>query len=649
MSRLILIFKAIRELGPRQLGLYAWYQVILRTGYLRWRTRNPKKEAGVRNQVSVFLLPNRNELLEIMGEDGLSHWTNLADEIVSGRFRRFGSDPVNLELTPSGELPPWTDYELGRESWGAEDPKFIWEPARFGWVFTLGQAYLMSGDERYAETFWRNFETFLEANPPYQGPNWVSAQEVALRILAFAFAACIFDGSPHSSSERKRDLAATIDVHAERIPPSLLYARAQNNNHLLSEAVGLITAGLVLPAHPLAPRWSRLGWKWLERGLREQIASDGGYSQHSTNYHRLMLQLILWLTFLRVENDPFYRRLQPVLERTTNWLLSLVDPKSGRVPNLGPNDGAYILPLTIQPFDDYRPVLQAASIAFLGQPAFEPGPWDDMSLWLGVGKVRSKPIHQRTTSFPGIIQNPQSKSWAYLRAAQFSGRPGHADQLHLDLWWRGMNVALDAGTYLYNAGLPWENALTHAAVHNTLTLNERDQMTRAGRFLYLDRAQGQINSREHADDGSWERVSVQHDGYRCWGVFHRRTVTARQDGHWLVEDSLHPIADRDVQGIQTARLHWLLPDWEYQFDHYAGILQLHSPKGTIVLSVCVQPSALEYHLVRAGEVLFGPAEADPTRGWVSPTYASKEPALSFSTVVKSAFPIEFTSQWIFPE
>jgi len=344
------------------------------------------------------------------------------------------------------------------------------------------------------------------------------------------------------------------------------------------------------------------------------------------------------------------------LERATNWLLRLSDSESGRVPNLGPNDGAYILPLTAQPFADYRPVLQAASLAFLSQPAFEPGPWDDMSLWLArrqysvvSNQSNLKTDHWSLNTQLSIMRNSQSKSWAYLRAAQFEGRPGHADQLHLDLWWQGMNIALDAGTYLYNADPPWENALTHAAVHNTLTLNGRDQMTRAGRFLYLDKAQAKIIGHEMAGDGSWEQVTAQHDGYLRWGVFHRRSVTAHQDGHWLVEDSLYPSTELAQPEIQTARLHWLLPDWEFHFDQEKGILQLQSPKGSISLSVSGQPSAVEYSLARAGESLFGPGEADPNRGWYSPTYAHKVPALSFSVIVKSAIPIEFTSRWVFPD
>ncbi len=80
--------------------------------------------------------------------------------------------------------------------------------------------------------------------------------------------------------------------------------------------------------------------------------------------------------------EPFPDRVMYKLAAATQWLLKLVDPESGGVPNLGPNDGANILPLSTCPFSDYRPTLQAASLIFLDLPAFAPGPWDDMSLWL---------------------------------------------------------------------------------------------------------------------------------------------------------------------------------------------------------------------------------------------------------------------------
>jgi hypothetical protein len=599
--------------------------------------------------------------------------TNLlaeADEIVAGQTRLFGADPVPLHLTVPGELPHWTCYERGQAAIPASsyknetihDVKLIWEPARFGWAYTLGRAYHLSGDERYAEAFWAHTERFLKANPPNQGPNWMSGQEVALRIFAFAFTAQIFANSPHSTPQRQAHLAQAIVAHTERIPPTLLYARAQNNNHLLSEAAGLLTAGLALPHHPRTRRWRALGWKWFNRGLERQISAEGVYVQQSTNYHRLMLQLALWVHALE-QTGQAEGRISPEakskLQQATRWLLALTDRQTGRVPNLGPNDGAYILPLTIRPFHDYRPVLQAAALAFLGQPAFEPGPGDEISSWFcSKDEIetarRGAPSPQRTPRAQSIkteiefdhesnkLAIRSNNSWAYLRAAELHGRPGHADQLHLDLWWRGLNVAQDAGSYLYNANPPWDNALTHAAVHNTVTVEGRDQMTRAGRFLYVDKAQAHIVSEDQADDGSWKRLVAEHDGYRDVGIIHRRSVTAQADDRWLVEDVVSPTKGQPKP--ISARLHWLLPDWPWDIaaseaGHLA--LRLESPHGWVRFTIEAETPEITFQLVRAGEVLHGQGSASPTHGWVSPTYANKQPALSFSATVSGQLPIFF--------
>jgi hypothetical protein len=476
---------------------------------------------------------------------------------------------------------------------------------------------------------------------------------VALRLIAFVFAAQIFADSIHSTEDQKSKIGAAIAHHACRIPPTMIYARAQNNNHLLSEAAGLITASLALPEHPQANRWSRLGWKWFENGLQNQIADDGAYMQQSTNYHRLVLQQALWVCKISGGRCQAPGNVLNKLQLATRWLLALTDPDSGRVPNLGPNDGANILPLTVQPFYDYRPVLQAASRAFLGKPAFGAGAWDEMSLWFVGDQLSASSEQISGTTSASTLHAPHS--WAYLRAAHFSDRPGHADQLHLDLWWRGMNVAQDAGTYLYNADSPWDNALTHTAVHNTLMIDNCQQMTPAGRFLYLDRAQAKVGKREQADDGSWERITAWHDGYQRSGMMHIRSVTADQVDRWLVEDQIQPLADDVGRANHIVRLHWLLPDWEWKLDDSRLRLEVKSPNGWVGLAVRSQPSLIShptflisFQLVRAGELLRGAGDISPTWGWISPTYGIKKPALSFAVTVDGTLPLTIVSEWSFP-
>ncbi len=664
MNRLLIALKAARQLGLEQVGLFALYQFGLLTGhYHRVTSRIVNSEWEATINYSLFTFPSRSDLLAVLGKDGQSALLAEADEIVGGKVRLFGAEPVDLQLTLPGNLSHWTAYETGKTPipyslityLPVPDIKFLWEPARFGWAFTLGRAYHAAQNEKYAEAFWRYFETFTDANPPCLGPHWMSGQEVALRLMAFIWAGQVFDAAAASTPERKRRLADSVAAHAFRIPPTLVYARAQHNNHLLTEAAGLLTAGLALPDHPDASRWRGLGWRWLNHGLQSQIDSYGEYSQHSANYHRLMLQVALWTNVLVKKSDMrgspgsstgrWPHQTEDAVRRSVHWLLSLMDAESGRTPNLGANDGAYIFPLTIFPFSDYRPALHAAARAFLDYD-LPHGPWDEMALWFGA-QVRG-PKTLELSRYVGD-QIYEKNSWAYFRTAQFTSRPSHADQLHLDLWWRGLNITQDAGTYLYNAPSPWNNPLTAAFFHNTVTVDGHDQFTRAGRFLYLDWANAYRQSLPAEGVTELQRVRGR---YRARGVRHTRIVTVSDDDRWQVVDEVLPAPWR--RRILTARLHWLLPDYPWRVEsRESGVtVVLDSPHGQITISIAhnSQPTTDNsgLSLVRAGELLLGSAAPDPTRGWTSPTYGVKIPALSLSITAESRTEIIFTTEFTFP-
>jgi hypothetical protein len=699
-NKFIIAIKAIRELGSPQLANYALYQLGLKTGYLHWRT--PVKSPGIGSrqrpwlppnlQFKPFLeLPDPKRLITLLG-DNLPSCLKEADEIVKGNVHLFGGPSVALELSLPGPLEHWTAYEKGEKVPGHQDIKWVWEPGRFGWAIKLGRAFYISGDEKYSQAFWHFTQQFLNSNPSNLGPHWASAQEVAFRLIALSFALHVFINSSHSSPERVGQLLGAISDHANRIPLTLRYAQAQNNNHLLAEAAGLYTAGYILPGYPKAGYWRSLGKFWLDQGFMSQIAEDGTYIQHSTNYHRLMLQIALWVNWVgssihsfeksvdKPENPTLFSSLTRArLKAATRWLLALLDEQSGRLPNLGPNDGADILPLTSCSYYDYRPVSKAAALAFLEEQPFPEGLWDEMSIWCGLmnsnqvsddqknqPKIRLARDLQPLTkdSFP-VLHG--THSWAYLRVAKFNHRPGHADQLNLDLWWRGLNITQDAGTYLYNANKPWDNSLSGTAVHNTISVQGKDQMTRAGRFLWLDWAQGQIIDYERATNGRLIRIMAQHNGYEALGVIHRREVLVSKRDHWNINDQLIPsskIYARKIPDHQRnsfdIRIHWLLPDWRWELDKSGDTsecqMRIKSPHGWITLQTTTQAefSSTEnqeppiIRIIRGGELLQGPGPAGSIYGWFSPTYGVKVPSISFSLDIRTTLPLRITTKWAFP-
>jgi hypothetical protein len=214
-----------------------------------------------------------------------------------------------------------------------------------------------------------------------------------------------------------------------------------------------------------------------------------------------------------------------------------------------------------------------------------------------------------------------------------------------------LNIAQDSGTYLYNVEPPWDNPLTSTRVHNTVTVDGRDQMTRGERFLTLDWFPAYSKSLIEADERILGRVLAYHKGYRRLGIRHERVATVFTDGHWKVDD--HLVFTKP--GEHVFRLHWLLPDWEWKAENREERVEisLRSPNGWVVLSLRgesgISSPELRISLARAGELVYGERELLLFEGWCSPIYGVKIPALSLAAEVISSKYFSFISEFIFPK
>ncbi len=215
---------------------------------------------------------------------------------------------------------------------------------------------------------------------------------------------------------------------------------------------------------------------------------------YSLNYHRFILHLYLYaMRLAEVNNVSFSETLKNRVAKSIDYLSQLIDPESGQMPVYGSNDGALVLPLNNCDFTDYRPLLQLGSYLTKKEYLFESGPWDEDVFWLyGTNplspgeraRVRANP--QSSFDHGGTYLLHGSNSKAIIRCTDPRSRPSHADQLHVDLWIRGQNIACDAGTYLYSGEGLWRNGLAHTAVHNTVTVDRLDQMKMLTRFTWTE-------------------------------------------------------------------------------------------------------------------------------------------------------------------
>lgn len=560
-----------------------------------------------------------------------------AEDLAEGVMRYFAHRRVRAGYPPdwhanavTGGRAPEDRHWSRVSDFGHGDIKLIWEPGRFSFAYALVRAYWRTGDERWAELFWQGVESWRQANPPHQGVHWKCGQEISFRVMAWCFGLYGFLDSPASTPARVAALAQMVAVSARRIEANLGYALSQKNNHGISEALGLWTAGILFPELRDAGRWRETGRAALERQGRELIYEDGAFSQHSVNYHRVMLHDFLWCLRLGdLHGEPFSAELRERVGRAVEFLWQIQDERTGRVPWYGQTDGALVLPLSNCDALDFRPVVQAGHYYRTGTRCWESGPWDEDLLWLFgpqavEAPVEAPPRRELRAQAGGCHTLRASSGFAFVRCPVFRHRPGQADALHVDIWWRGQNVALDAGTYSYNAPAPWDNPLAHTAFHNTVTVDGLDQMERAGRFVWLPWLRATVQRECRSQAGHVAYWEGEHDGYARLRppVTHRRAVVRLGEEHWVVLDRL------ESAGTHRYRLHWLLPDLPHTWNPDAGRLEADTPEGRYRVSLGTADGHGAVSLVRA----------DPAtpRGWRAPYYSERVPALSVDLTVEGA-------------
>jgi asparagine synthase (glutamine-hydrolysing) len=556
--------------------------------------------------------------------------------VILSRDSREGSLLLRSEILRSQQPLPQNDIALDMtKHWSqlsddsTTDIKFIWEPNRFAFIYALLRAYVASHNEKYPAAFWTLIEDWAQHNPPNTGPNWMDGQEIALRLMAWTFGYNAFINSPSSMPERKAQFTLYVAAQTERIYKNIDYAISTRSNHTISEAFGLWMVGLLFPELKHADKYLSLGKQLLEQEARNQIFPDGSYAMYSLNYHRFILHIYLYAIQLGEINDPslrgersstkqsptrFSNDVYQAVTKSIEYLSQLINPQTGEMPVYGSNDGALVLPLNNCDFTDYRPLLQLGWYITKKEFLFDPGPWDEDIFWLcgiSAGRVAAKrrietSVATEALSFPqgGTYLLRNTNSHALLRCTDFTSRPSHADQLHMDIWIHGHNLAIDAGTYLYSGEGIWRNGLAHTSAHNTVTVDGKDQMTMVSRFTWTNWSKGEVLKH---DKSLWQG---EHDGYKP--VSHQRTVMTLDDDRWLVID--HLLANEAHQYA----LHWLLNDHPFEQKNNSVLLSMDDMKYN------VQVGMTEGH----GKISLVRADPNSMRGWRSRYYGHKEPAIS---------------------
>ena len=427
-----------------------------------------------------------------------------AEAILRNQFRILGH-AISL-----GERIHWhKDYLSGAE-WSSGKPipspggpsdhgpdiKFVWELSRFHQGVTLGRAFAITGDERYAEKFVALFTEWQRANGACDGPNWTCAMEVAIRAVNLLWAASLVSSSRAFRGEIRETFVSSLLCHGayifhhreydERVVGNALLPI--NGNHYLSNLVGLLFISAAFPECRFSAEWQAFATREFFRELESQVDEEGVNWEYSPNYHRLVLELVL-STHILLERQGVSTPppLRTKMKRMLDWMRHYRMP-SGEIPAVRDVDNGRLCILGDDELTRHDHLMELGAKLF-GEPQFLPAQPHEDCLWLLGPKAST-----RTADHPGLAERLppsrlfQNSGFAVMRKDSLavlaiccpkgmSGYCGHThnDFLSFELEAYGRPFLIDPGSYVYSRSREWRNRMRGTACHNTLMLAGKEQ------------------------------------------------------------------------------------------------------------------------------------------------------------------------------
>jgi uncharacterized heparinase superfamily protein len=478
---------------------------------------------------------------QFLGKDWPSIATGSARPAVPTAF--WFHDPISGRAWPGAETSSFA-IDVRSTGDGIGDVKYVWEANRLQFLHPVAAALAQGEADR--EAVIAILMSWMAANPPYRGVNWVSGIESALRIVSVTLVLAAVDPKALSPDQRIaiRRLVAAHARYLEAFPS--LYSSA--NNHRVAEGLGLFLAGSLAPDLPEAGKWARLGRRILEEEAPRQLLADGVGAEQSPSYQAFTMELLAFAAqFANDQGEPLAGVVATRLAAGAEFLTWLMDD-DGKVPSIGDDDEGRVL---AQPPD--REPRYAASVALA------------VSRLVGADHVApmAHDTHLRDELIAGVPTGspPRAKQGARVFATggytcahdTIAGRRchlvfdhgplglaplaahGHADALAVWLTIGNQPVFVDAGTYLYFSGRDTRTTLRESPAHNSLSVHGVSHSRANAGFGWSNQANANLLAFEPA--AMWS-VAASHDGYaRPYGVRPQRAVR-RSEAGYVIEDSL---------------------------------------------------------------------------------------------------------------
>lgn len=492
-----------------------------------------------------------------------------ANEISTHIFDLLGSGKVNLgkEIDwhidfKSGFRWDPQEYYLGTGKHvtldDQSDVKVPWELSRCQHFVTLGKAYWYTSDEKFAQEFVHQIESWVKYNTIELGVNWACTMDVAIRAVNWIWGYYFFQESHSLTKEFRINFLKNLFLHGRHIIRNLEIG-VINGNHYLSDIVGLVYLGIFFQETKDGKKWLDRGLKALIKEMESQVYPDGANFEGSVSYPRLVTELFLSATILCMNNginfpDWYMERLEKMIE----FIMYYTKP-DGTAPQIGDNDDGRLHILSNYGNWnrlDHRYLLSAGAVLFqrydFKQAA---GQFHEEALWLcgeqGYKTFQSlnrdldieKSLSSR--SFPDsgyyIMRDGPSYMIVDCIPADPKAPTGHKhnSRLSFDLFYNNRSFIIDPGTYVYTADKDMRNLFRSTRYHNTVVVDGEEQNKFGDRELFRMGLDATVYVNRWMVNDKFDLLDAEHNGYTRLKepIVHRRQIFFNKEKeYWIIKD-----------------------------------------------------------------------------------------------------------------
>jgi len=484
------------EMGKRQVAEY-------------WKKRDPKKVAEIIAYADMFC---KHEFL-FNTENDLEQ---LDEPIIYGK-------KIDWEYKPG------------------DDQEYIYQFNRHRYFITLGQAYQLTGDEKYAESYVDMLTDWIRENPLCE-----EKKNTSWRILEAGFRGEYWTKAFDYFKDSKAVTAEVVAMYESCLHEHAKYLMSMHSpyrmisNWGVIENHGLFCIAIALLKYPEADMYLKAAIEHLEILSRMAIMPDGVEWEQSPMYHNEVLKCFMEVVMLAKEHEISLPETIVDCVKRMAWADLIWQKPNHYEFMMGDSDDF-----------DISPFLTRAAYCFMdGTLKYGARPEPDYETTWEIGMKGVELYLALEAKKPEFTSKALGESGNfYLRSGweedanllhfhcgTLGAGHGHSDKLHVDLVVKGEDVLMDGGRYTYVYGEK-RREYKDPTMHNTITV-DGEFFTICKDSWECTKLSQPVNQRFVAGE-KYEFVQGGHLGYMDRGVFINRKIVYLRPNVYVIMDECY--------------------------------------------------------------------------------------------------------------